>query len=71
MWVTFFVPFFESIVEEERIYGYFMQDGAVAHTANYFINVLNKMFLPLRQTDKSHRVLFARSSDLNLHDFYL
>jgi hypothetical protein len=29
------------------------------------------MFLPLRQTDKSHRVLFARSSDLNLHDFYL
>jgi hypothetical protein len=31
-------------MEEERIYGYFMQDGAVALTANYFINVLNKAF---------------------------
>jgi hypothetical protein len=33
-------------MEEERIHGYFMQAGALAHTANYFINVLNKVFLP-------------------------
>lgn len=49
--MTFFVPFLETIMEEERICGYFMQDGAVAHTATYFINVLNKVFLPSRQTE--------------------
>jgi hypothetical protein len=71
MWVIFSVPLFKSIMEKERIYGYFMEDGAAAHTANYFNNVLNKVFLPSRQTDKSHRVIFTRSSDLKLYDLYL
>jgi hypothetical protein len=30
-------------MEEDKTYAYFMQDGATAHTANYFINVLNKV----------------------------
>jgi hypothetical protein len=54
MWATFFVPFFESIMEGEMIYGCFMQGGAVAHTTDYFINVLNKVF---RDTDKSQIVI--------------
>jgi hypothetical protein len=37
-------PFFGSIIEEEKTYGYFMQDGATAHTATYSINVLNEVF---------------------------
>jgi hypothetical protein len=32
-------PFFGTITEEENTYGYFMQDGATAHTATYSINV--------------------------------
>jgi hypothetical protein len=31
-------------MEEEKTYGYFMQDGATAHTADYSIYVLNKVF---------------------------
>jgi hypothetical protein len=42
--LTFLGPSFWSITEEEKTYGYFMQDGATAHTAIYSINVLNKVF---------------------------
>jgi hypothetical protein len=31
-------------MEEERIYGYFMQNGFTSHTVNYSINVLYKAF---------------------------
>jgi hypothetical protein len=44
-------PFSGSITEEE--YGYFMQDGATAHTDNFAINVLNKVF---DNTLVSHRL---------------
>jgi hypothetical protein len=28
-------PFSDSITEEEKTYGYYMQDGATAHTATF------------------------------------
>jgi hypothetical protein len=34
-------PFFKSTTEEEKTYGYFMQDGATAHTANCSIYVVH------------------------------
>jgi hypothetical protein len=34
----------ESVMEEEKILGYFKQEGDKAHTANYSINVLNRKF---------------------------
>jgi hypothetical protein len=37
-------PFFDSITEEEKTYGYFMQYGATTHTATYSINVLKEVF---------------------------
>jgi hypothetical protein len=68
MSLTFLGPFFESITEEEKTYGYFKQDGATAHTATYSINVLNEVF-----EDRliSRGLLPARSADFNPCDFYL
>jgi hypothetical protein len=60
-------PFFGNITEEEKTYGYFMQDGATAHTATYS-NVLNEVF----ENRLISRGLWpARSPDLNPRDFYL
>jgi hypothetical protein len=42
MSVTFFSPVLESILKMKT--GYFMQDGARAHTTIYSTNVLNKTF---------------------------
>jgi hypothetical protein len=39
--VVNFSVLFESIMESEKTYCYFIQDGATAHTANYSISVLN------------------------------
>jgi hypothetical protein len=55
-------------MEEEKTYGYFMQDCATAHTATYSINVLNEV--------SENRLIScglwpARSPDLNPCDFYL
>jgi hypothetical protein len=68
MSLTFLGPFFENIKEEEKTYGYFMQDGATAHTANYSMNVLNELF-----EDRliSRGLWPARSPDSNSCDFYL
>jgi hypothetical protein len=41
--VTFLGPFLAASRKKKR-HGYFMQDGATAYTANYSINVLNKVF---------------------------
>jgi inhibitor of nuclear factor kappa-B kinase subunit alpha len=65
--LTFLGPYFENITEEEKTYGYFMQDGATAHTVTYSINILNEVF--------EDRVIScglwpARSPDLNPCDFY-
>jgi hypothetical protein len=61
-------PFFDSITEEQKTYGYFMQDGATAHTAIYSIKVLNEVF---ENRLISRGLLPARSADLNPCDFYL
>jgi hypothetical protein len=61
-------PFFGSITEEEKTYGYFMQCGATAHTATYSINVLNEVFL---NRLVSCGLWPARSPDLYPCDFYL
>jgi hypothetical protein len=64
MSVTFFGPFW-SITEEQRAYGYLMEDGATEHTANYFINVSIMVF--------EDRMISCpqRLPDLDLSDFYL
>jgi hypothetical protein len=56
-----------GLKQKER-HGYFMQDGATAHTDIYSINVLNKVF-----EDRliSCRLWPERSPDLNPWDFYL
>jgi hypothetical protein len=55
-------------MEEEKTYGYFMQDGATAHIATYSIHVLNEVF----ENRLISRGLWpARSPDLNPCDFYL
>jgi hypothetical protein len=55
-------------MEEEKTYGYFMQDDATAHTATYSVNVSNKVF----ENKLISRVLWpARSPGLNPCDFYL
>jgi hypothetical protein len=53
---------------EEKIYGYFMQDGATTNTVHYIINVTNKV-----SEDRliSHRLWPARSPDLHPYDFHL
>jgi inhibitor of nuclear factor kappa-B kinase subunit alpha len=68
MSLTFLGPFLDSITEEEKTYGYFMQDGATAHTATYCINVLNEVFA---NRLISRGLWPARSPDLNPCDFYL
>jgi hypothetical protein len=49
-------PLFGSITEEEKTYGYFMQDSATAHTATYSINVLNELKQSIRETTSSIEV---------------
>jgi hypothetical protein len=61
-------PFFGSIAEEDKTCGYFMQDGATAHTATYPINVLNEVF---ENRLISRELWPARSPDLNPCDFNL
>jgi hypothetical protein len=67
MSLTFLGPFLTALWKNKR-HGYFMQDGATAHTAAYSINVLNKMF-----EDRliSRGLWPARSLDLNPCDFHL
>jgi hypothetical protein len=56
------------MAKEESMCGYFMQAGATAHTANYSINVLNKV-----SEDRliSCRLWPGTPSDLNPCDFDL
>jgi inhibitor of nuclear factor kappa-B kinase subunit alpha len=67
MSVTFLGPF-SGALWKKKIHGYFMQDGATAHTATYSINVSNKVF-----EDRliSCGLWPARSPDLNPCNFYL
>jgi hypothetical protein len=61
-------PFFGSITEKVKTYGYSMQDGSTAHTVTYSMNVLNEVF----ENRLINRGLWpARSPDLNPCDFYL
>jgi hypothetical protein len=55
-----------TALQEEKRYGYFTQDGATAHTANYSINVSNKVF---ENRLIGHRLWPAGSPDLNHSDF--
>jgi hypothetical protein len=36
-------PFFRELTEEEKTYGYFMQDNATAHTANHSMIEINQV----------------------------
>jgi hypothetical protein len=60
--------FIVLLVEDEITYSCFQQDGAIAHTANKSMNLLNEIF--------EERVVFRdlwslRSPDLTAPDFYL
>jgi hypothetical protein len=66
--VTFYGPFAGALRKKKKTYGYFMQDGATAHTATYSINVLNEVF---ENRLISRRLWPARCPDLNPCDFYL
>lgn len=37
-------PFFCELTEEDKMYCYFMQDSAMAHTANFLMTVLKVVF---------------------------
>jgi hypothetical protein len=67
MSLTFYGPF-SGVLRKKKRHGYFMQDGATAHTATYSINVLNEVF----ESRLISRGLWpARPTDLNPCDFYL
>jgi hypothetical protein len=53
-------------MDEERTYGYFVQDGPTACNDNYSINVLNKAF---EDSLISQRLWPARTPNLNSCDF--
>jgi hypothetical protein len=57
-----------TALRKKKRHGYFMQDGATAHTATYSIIVFNEVF-----EDRliSRGLWPARSPDLNPYDFYL
>jgi hypothetical protein len=67
MSLTFLGPFLRALQKKKR-HGYFMQDGALAHTATYSIYVLNEV-----SEDRliSRGLWPARSPDLHPCDFYL
>jgi hypothetical protein len=67
MSMTFFSPCSRALQEKER-HGYFIQDSATAHTADYSIKVLNKV---AEERMISHRLWPVRSPDLYPYDFYL
>jgi hypothetical protein len=59
---VFFSPYLRTLWKN----GYFVQDGATAHT--YSINVLDEMF---ENRPRSSRLRPARSPELNPCNFYL
>lgn len=61
-------PFFEQLVEEEKLHRHFMQDNATAHTANNSMDAIDEIF---GERVISRRLWPARSPDLNPCDFYL
>jgi hypothetical protein len=65
MSMTFFQPILRPLQKMKKHF-HFMQDGATAYTANYY--VLNEVF-----EDRliSHRLWPVRSSHLNSCDLYL
>jgi hypothetical protein len=61
-------PFFRELTEEEKTSGYFLQDNATAHTANYSMNEINQVF---GDRVVSRGLWPPRCQDLNPCDFYL
>ena len=61
-------PFFNELSEDKKLYSYFMQDNATAHTAHESMTAIQHVF--------DDRVIScglwpARLPDLNPSDFYL
>jgi hypothetical protein len=36
------LPFFNQLIDDEKSYGHFMQDNAMAHTEKYSVDALEK-----------------------------
>jgi hypothetical protein len=53
--------FFSELTEEERLYGWFRQDSATAHTAHMFMQALSDVF-----GDKLSAVIFGQHVHLIL-----
>ena len=61
-------PFFKEMIKDEKIYGCFMQDSAMAHTVNYLLTAFELVF---RKWLISHRLWLAKSPYLNPCSYYL
>jgi hypothetical protein len=61
-------PFFQELTEEERLYGWFQQDSATAHTAHHSKQVIREVF---GERVISDGLWPPRSPDLTPCDFYL
>jgi hypothetical protein len=59
--------FFPQLTEKERLYGWFQQDSATAHTARMSMQVLSDVF---RDRIISSGIWPARSPSLNPGDFF-
>jgi hypothetical protein len=58
--------FFLELTEEERVYGWFQQDSATAHTAHMYMQALSDVF---RDRIISSDIWPAHSLDLNPCNF--
>lgn len=61
-------PFFDQLTEEEKLYSYFQQDGATAHTAEKSLNRLEQLF---EDRVVSKGIWPPRSPDLSPCDYFL
>ena len=67
-----FNPFVAELTEDERLYGYFQQDGATAHTALAALSRVHEVFGEERTINRGSATLWrSRSPELSPCDFYL
>jgi hypothetical protein len=64
-----FNPFVNQLIDEEKAYGYFQQDGATAHTARHSMSRILEVFPEERVVSRGR--WSARSPYLTVCDFFL
>jgi hypothetical protein len=58
---------FDSIMDDEKMHGYFMQKSDTVYTATYFFNALHEVF---KYRLMGCRLLAKISSDFNLYELF-